>query len=106
MNPARKCLESLDRRPGIREQPRSHSDFEPRYSRVCSSPNSGPRLGRFGMSEKCHLRTSSFFGVRHSSLLATRQRSLRWRSRGLNYIAPNRTIDPRNAARPDRSMIR
>ena len=21
-----------------------HSDFEPRYSRVCSSPNSGPRL--------------------------------------------------------------
>jgi hypothetical protein len=43
MIPARMCLESLDRRPGIREQPGSNSDPGPRPSQVRSTLNSGNR---------------------------------------------------------------
>src|SRR4029453_9649718 len=44
MIPARMCLESLDRRPGIREQPGSNSEVVFRIKKVRSSAKSGHHL--------------------------------------------------------------
>src|SRR5947207_13847894 len=41
MNPARMCLESLDRRPGIRKQPGSKGDIDWRRHYVCFTPDIG-----------------------------------------------------------------
>jgi hypothetical protein len=70
MNPARMFLESLDRRPGIREQPGSISEVERRPGQVRSCLNSG----RAATAAACPFRARRRHRAIHSILGAGEQR--------------------------------
>ena len=69
MIPARMCLESLDRRPGIREQPGSKGDLGWRPRKVRFTPNNGLRRGR----ERCPFRVGGLAGSLNSLASKSRQ---------------------------------
>jgi hypothetical protein len=63
MIPARMCLESLDRRPGIREQPGSIASVRPIAGYFRSSPNNGHGEAGPPRSEKCQQKKSAFLNL-------------------------------------------
>jgi len=93
MNPARMFLESLDRRPGIREQPGSSADLRKQMLKVCYFLNSG-HSQHYGLPTRSP-REGGFFLLKKLKILHTNQdhRSASSLRQRIDHPPPRRSDD-------------